>query len=147
MQISTHDNRLTKRQMVNQAVLDHGSCLNAVKAPSIRNTLIYETKDGCKRFRYHWTDVVTIHPNGDVTLHSGGWEGKTTMARINSYASGITTFRKDWVWYVVISGVEKSTLPFCDGMRIIKNQENNPVEKIQEAIEQDIARGPNLVPE
>ena len=31
----------------------------------------------------HSTDVVTLHPDGSITLNSGGWQTVTTKARIN----------------------------------------------------------------
>jgi hypothetical protein len=34
--------------------------------------------------RYHSTDVATFHPNGDVTVDTGGWSTVTTFARLNA---------------------------------------------------------------
>lgn len=48
------------------------------------NTYLYPRGDSFA-VRYHYTDVVTIHPDGTFTLSTGGWETSTTKQRINDY--------------------------------------------------------------
>jgi hypothetical protein len=48
------------------------------------NTYLYPRGDSYA-VRYHYTDVVTIHPDGTFTLSTGGWETITTKQRINGY--------------------------------------------------------------
>lgn len=36
--------------------------------------------------RLHSTDVVTFHANGDIDIHTGGWNTVTTKDRINGYS-------------------------------------------------------------
>ena len=65
--------------------------------------------------RYHATDVVTIHRNGDVTLRTGGWRTATTKTRMNQaanqFALGFTVYQQDFDWFVRVGGQE---LPFDD---------------------------------
>ena len=49
--------------------------------------------------RLHYTNVVTIHPNGTYTLRSGGWQTVTTKRRINQF-SPVGIYQKDFVWYM-----------------------------------------------
>ena len=73
--------RKSKRDML--ATLDVVPVKSTMPA---RNTLDYTLADGTRRIRLHQTDVVTIHPNGGVTLNTGGWNSHTTRARINEFA-------------------------------------------------------------
>lgn len=50
-----------------------------------RNTLDYMLADGTRRIRYHFTDIVTFHPNGAITVYTGGWNTLTTRARLNAF--------------------------------------------------------------
>lgn len=113
MQIPTCDNRLTKRQMVNQAVLDHGECLNPKKDPSKRNTLTYELSDGTKIIRYHWTDVIEMKPDGRVIIKTNGYDTVTTRRRINDasqeYKLFLNAYQSNWVTYI-------NNIPVFDGM-------------------------------
>ena len=67
--------------------------------------------------KFHETDVVTFHPNGQTTLNSGGWQTKTTKERINEFSPVYVTQDKG-IWYV-----GKSL--FTDGMKI--NRNGNPI--------------------
>jgi hypothetical protein len=51
-----------------------------------RSTRLRRTLDGDIAVTYHWTDVVTYHPDGRITLRTGGWYSYTTKARINEYS-------------------------------------------------------------
>jgi len=42
------------------------------------NRFVVEYPSGAKEFWLHSTAVVTLHPNGKVTLRDGGWTSKTT---------------------------------------------------------------------
>ena len=50
-----------------------------------RNTLDYTTADGTRRLRLHDTDVVTVAPNGGITLDTGGFNTPLTRERINDF--------------------------------------------------------------
>lgn len=49
------------------------------------NTLLHKLADGSYAIRYHSTDIVTFHANGDITLCSGGWQSVTTVQRMNEH--------------------------------------------------------------
>ena len=57
----------------------------------------------------HATDVVTLHPDGSVTLNSGGWHTVTTKDRIGQYHR---VSARQGVWYM-----QDGTL-FYDGVTI-----------------------------
>lgn len=65
--------------------------------------------EGISVVKYHGTPVVTIHPNGDITLDTGGWRTNTTKHRMNQYAPGVQVYQKNFEWFVVWKG---QTLPF-----------------------------------
>lgn len=82
--------------------------------------------------RLHSTYVVTLAPDGSVTLNSGGWLTLTTKDRINSYLPyGWGLYQDEKVWYLYppaarSSGVagdywgsrKERRLVFADGMTI-----------------------------
>lgn len=82
-------------------------------------TAVYtdSNKDLC--VRYHQTVVWRQHPNGRVTLNSGGWRTNTTKTRINQafrqYGYPYQVVQKNFEWFV--SGPAGS-VPFTDGMTV-----------------------------
>lgn len=72
--------------------------------PIENNTRIVVRGDGRARriaVMLHSTDVVTFHPDGSVTLDSGGWLTVTTKDRINRYIGDRgRVYSKRGVWYV-----------------------------------------------
>lgn len=62
------------------------------------------------------TDVVTLMPNGDVKLNSGGFMTATTKQRMNEF-SNVSVSQKKGEWTVTANGKD---IPFKDGM-VIKN--------------------------
>lgn len=64
--------------------------------------------------RLHNTDVVTLLPNGNAVLNSGGWLTVTTKQRINTYSrAGIS--QKAGIWYMQDGSL------FYDGIIIDRN--------------------------
>ena len=72
--------------------------------------------------RYHATDVVAFDKD-TITLNSGGWATRTTMARMNQAANQydlpFQVFQRKYRWYVTI-GTE--TVDFRDGMTFARRQ-------------------------
>ena len=67
--------------------------------------------------RYHYTNVVTFHRDGSVTLRNGGWQSKTTKDRINEALRGYgQVFQKNWEWYLCLKDCR--TIPFENGMKV-----------------------------
>lgn len=66
-----------------------GEMLKTIKTPVVksrmvaRNTLEYENDIGDVITRLHDTDIVRKRPKGTIYLDTGGWNTKTTRARIN----------------------------------------------------------------
>ena len=54
--------------------------------------------------RYHSTDVVTVYPNGNVKLDTGGWRTATTKVRMNQasaqFGLGFRVYADKGEWYV-----------------------------------------------
>jgi len=82
--------------------------------PIAKNLRVFERENGDYAIRYHWTDIVTFHANGDITLRNGGHYTSSTKTNINSF-SRVLVWQKDFSWYVTLNGRK---LPFRDGMRI-----------------------------
>ena len=60
--------------------------------------------------RYHFTDVVTITPENEYILNSGGWYTKTTKDRMVTYAP-VNVYQKQYQWFVGVT-------PFRDFIKV-----------------------------
>ncbi len=75
--------------------------------------------------RLHATDIVTVNPDGKITLNSGGWRTPTTKGRMNdalhellqSDAPGIS--QVDGIWLIYPRGDYDTKLTFADGMWVM----------------------------
>lgn len=84
-----------------------------------RNTYKRVETDGTIVYRLHRTDIVTVGPNGRVTLNSGGWLSPVTKDRMNMVldmhtlksGSRASVYSDKGQW--IVNGV-----PYFDGMEI-----------------------------
>jgi hypothetical protein len=53
----------------------------------------------CYAVRLHFTDVVTIFPDGTYQLKTGGFYTRTTKDRINQF-SPAAVYQDKFIWYV-----------------------------------------------
>ena len=87
-------------------------------------TTITTEADGTVAVRYHRTDVATLHPDGTVTLRTGGWRTVTTKRRINQALRyfGVPTvvYQHRFNWYLAPRD-QGDRIEFTDGMRIRAN--------------------------
>lgn len=65
--------------------------------------------------RYHATDILIAHPDGNVVLNSGGWRTATTKKKINQYLFAAHIYQAAGVWYLVGSN---HTAEFFDGITL-----------------------------
>lgn len=79
------------------------------------NTTIRQRLDGAIAVRYHATDIIVYHANGDTVLSSGGWRTNTTKQRLNALTTA-SIYQHQYVWYIARPGMD--TVPFVDGMVI-----------------------------
>jgi hypothetical protein len=81
------------------------------------NSWLVMLQDGGAAYIHVRTQVVYIHPDGAVTLDSGGWETVTTKDRLNRFQDvcGVYSERGRWVVRVHKTG---ELVPFSDGMLI-----------------------------
>ena len=64
------------------------------------NTILVNYLDGSKAVRLHNTDILTER-NGYITLNTGGWDTRTTRARMNKHIpEGYRIYRRDWTTYI-----------------------------------------------
>jgi len=86
-------------------------------------TIITTGPDGTVSVRYHRTDVAIRHPDGSVTLRTGGWLSVTTKRRINQalryFGIAARVYQHRHEWYVAAYGTV--AIEFEDGMRIRVN--------------------------
>jgi hypothetical protein len=83
------------------------------------NTYAYRVEGGLD-IVYHRTTVVSLTPNGEIMLNSGGWHTSTTKERLNWFlpaSSRCRVYQKNWEWYVDVRGTH---LKFYDGFIISK---------------------------
>lgn len=86
-----------------------------------RSTLRINYEDGTEAIRYHDTDVVTFHPNGNVTLDAGGrFRTVTTKNRINEHTN-LSLWQEKGIWYVSKPGNWDSAELFYDGITFDKD--------------------------
>jgi hypothetical protein len=66
---------------------------------------------------YHQTQIITVNPDGSITLDHGGWQTRMTKARMNQYGAkhGIHVYQDKGDWHVAHHGV---TTPYENGMTI-----------------------------
>lgn len=73
-----------------------------------RYTTLARLGDGTIRVTYHSTDVVTVRPNGDIVLDTGGWFTATTKVRMNQAANQLglpyQVYQSDHSWFVTFAG-------------------------------------------
>ncbi len=85
-------------------------------------TTVSKGVDGATRVTYHWTDVVTVYPNGKIVLDTGGYFTSTTKTRMNQASSqldlGFRVRQENYAWFVDIDG---HTLEFGRGPLTIRN--------------------------
>lgn len=107
--------RRGKRTMIAEVAACHGFTPDAKAArQTARNTLDYTDPDGTRRVRLHDTDVVTIAPNGTITLDSGGWKTVTTKDRMNSALPAGWIVYANRGWFV---RTPAGTFPYADGAK------------------------------
>jgi hypothetical protein len=84
------------------------------------NTYKIWLKDGTMIIRLHHTNIITVHPNGNVTLSSGGWETLTTKKRLNTfiphYLNNYQIIQRDYTWYLIDSNNPRKCIEFYDGI-------------------------------
>lgn len=65
------------------------------------NTYLIHHGVGVYAVRYHYTDIVTFYPNGDIVADNGGWGSPTTRNRLNKFTpAGISFTQRDYTQYV-----------------------------------------------
>ena len=86
------------------------------------NTIKYTDRHGVEHIRLHDTDIVSYHPDGTMTIDSGGWQTRTTKDRINEYLPDhVTLYQKNFTWFLDVRSVDgehMETVPFEDGMTV-----------------------------
>lgn len=99
---ATNGRRLSRRKLANNTYLEPRGDDLAVKL--------------------HDTDVVTIHPDGTLTLNSGGWLTATTKDRMNQalreVEAPLQIRTEKGRWYIGQWWTEST--PFFDGMRVTR---------------------------
>lgn len=79
--------------------------------------------DGTRVIRYHDTNVVTIHPNGDVTLDSGGHQSVTTKKLFNRALGNARVWQTNFEWHVYTPGFKTD---YFDGVTIRRSGDLHP---------------------
>jgi hypothetical protein len=91
------------------------------------NTVEYMDTEGARIIRFHHTNIIIFHPNGDVRLDSGGWKTPVTKDRMNEIAGKGHNFhivQDKSIWYVKVAtmsngaGMGGRSYPFGDGITI-----------------------------
>jgi len=67
---------------------------------------------------YHKTEVLTFHPDGSISVRTGGWRTKTTAHRINQFGRGVGAFIRRGEFFITWQGEE---YPMKEGIRCYPN--------------------------
>lgn len=135
-----YQGKRTVRDLKASAERSHPGEIVAAKRVA-NNTLHLSLSNGDEVTRLHDTDIVTRHPDGSITLNSGGWRSVTTKERIHGalprpanpasnlpydspeYESALEEWRKG-LWFLSSEKglwtltTPKGHFPFVDGMRV-----------------------------
>jgi hypothetical protein len=104
-----YEGRLPLRTMREEAQREHpGATVTKVG----NNTVQVMAEDGRRIIRLHHTDILTFHPDGNITLNSGGWQSLTTKARMNAYLPAGWVVYSDRGWFI---RTPKGTFTYSDG--------------------------------
>ena len=95
------------------------------------NTIRYTDLIGNTVIRLHFTDIITITPDGDVILHSGGWKTNVTKDRMCRYQSIAQVVQAKSIWYVK-SRLSYDESIFYDGITIKANGKILKPERVSE---------------
>lgn len=88
------------------------------------NTFRWFRADGAEVIRLHYTDVVIKHPDGRVTLNSGGFRTPTTKSRLNVHCGvRYSVFSEKGIWVVRDRETNRSAA-FFDGMTLPMDIDN-----------------------
>lgn len=76
--------------------------------------------DGTAVVRFHSTDIVIAHPNGDTVYNTGGWQTATTKERINRWLPpGIGLHQANHEWFLhLFSQNFKTYATFVSGITL-----------------------------
>jgi hypothetical protein len=82
--------------------------------PDLASTCLIPGTDGDIHLRYHETNVVTFHPDNTFTLNTGGYETRTTKARINQFGP-VKVYSREGTWFL---DAPEGPVEFADGIRV-----------------------------
>jgi len=68
--------------------------------------------------KLHNTDIVTLYPNGDMSLNTGGWYTITTKERINRVLPRVFSLYQDKGRWFLRNRIDNVTYGYMDRMRI-----------------------------
>ncbi len=102
---------------------DHVENLNVQVKQLSNNTFEVTYPNGDRAIRYHHTDIITYHPNGDIVLNTNGWLTSTIKERMGYLSeTGYSIQQVNKIWYLVnrLTGQEWT---YQDGITIHPNGE------------------------
>ena len=89
--------------------LNYNSALDLLCGSSFKkiynNTYLFHENDGSIALIFHETKIIIYHPDGSLTLNTGGiYQTKTTKSRLNEYLENITINTVNGFWAVSNGG-------------------------------------------
>jgi hypothetical protein len=85
---------------------------------------VYAERDGADiTIVFHWTAIITYHPDGTIVLNSGDYRTVTTKSNLNQYTD-CTVWQEKHVWYASYGNSGK--VLFEDGMVLIGEPSRPP---------------------
>lgn len=77
-----------------------------------RNTYLEWGENDTIVVRLHWTNIITLYPDGRYRLTNGGYSTNVTKDRLNEYGPA-DIYQKNFEWFVQL---KNRSVPFENGM-------------------------------
>jgi hypothetical protein len=105
-------------------------------------TIRMKFPDGTEKLKYHNTILVTISPDGTITLNSGGYRTSTTKDRINQF-SPVSVYQNKGIWYVGDKrNQDEPSVLFFDGIQF---RDGKCISEIKEVDMKEVTRVKKMI--
>jgi hypothetical protein len=86
------------------------------------NTFEVIYKNGNRAIRLHYTDILTFTPDGEIILHTGGWNTVTTKERMRKFLPHPYSIHQiDYEWFLLTRDADYNVIEkqrYFDGMSV-----------------------------
>lgn len=98
---------------------------NSTQRKVANNTYLIRQGSSSIGLKLHATTIITVRPDGRITLDSGGWRTPTTKGRMNDALRELLPtswpgiYQQSGIWLIYPHGKHDQALTFADGMWVL----------------------------